>query len=153
VEGEPGVEGGELRGRAVGGAGVEGEPGVEGGELRAGGAVWDTSAPVPEPPRFEAPGAAGAHANPVVDRAAGASAGRGEAPSGGTHEGEPAQRATGEPALNPGVGMSPTGAAVGLHPPAPPYEGPERRLAQADWDRWRAEERRRAPHTYPEWRS
>lgn len=53
----------------------------------------------------------------------------------------------------PAPNVTPTGAVDGPHPPAPPYEHGERRLAQQDWERWRAEDRRRVPYGYPAWRT
>ncbi|MFN7145020.1 MAG: hypothetical protein ACK4YP_14685 [Myxococcota bacterium] len=52
----------------------------------------------------------------------------------------------------PAPDMTATGAAQGKNP-EPPFAGGERRVAQLDWDRWRAKDRRRAPFQYPEWRS
>jgi hypothetical protein len=49
--------------------------------------------------------------------------------------------------------MPATGAGRGPHPPAPPYEGAERRVAQEDWERWRGADRRRVPYAYPDWRT
>lgn len=53
----------------------------------------------------------------------------------------------------PAPGMPATGAERGPHPPAPPYGRSDRRLAQEDWERWRAENRRRAAFLYPDWRT
>ncbi len=129
------------------------------------------------------PGAFGEHANPIAGEAApsvGGPAAAAALPSGSRATTRPSASddatcgaggsrvpaSDGElpcavQVLGPGEVLSPraaadmtaTGAAAGPHPPAPPYETGERRLAQSDWDRWRAEERRRAPFTYPEWRT
>ncbi len=51
----------------------------------------------------------------------------------------------------PAPDMTATGAADGPHPPAP--GSGERRVAQQDWERWRAEDRRKVPFEYPYWRT
>ncbi|MDP2309131.1 MAG: hypothetical protein Q8P18_24120 [Pseudomonadota bacterium] len=69
------------------------------------------------------PGATGPHANPV---------GPGTEPP-------------------PRPEMPATGAPRGPHGPGP--DAPERRVAQHDWSRWRAADRRTAPFEYPSWKS
>jgi hypothetical protein len=39
------------------------------------------------------------------------------------------------------------------HPPGPPYEETDRRVAQRDWEHWRAADRRKVPFSYPDWRT
>jgi hypothetical protein len=77
-----------------------------------------------ELPAQTPPGALGPHANPT---------------------------APGTPPPAPPGDVPATGAAVGPHPPEP--GSPERRLVQAEWEHWRAQDRRRAPFHHPDWRT
>lgn len=127
------------------------------------GAVSEHANPVAGEPTPSVGGHAAASALPSGSRATTRPSASDDAASGigGTRgSGSYGERPAGKVVLQPGEALPPrpapdmtaTGAAQGKNPD-PPHAGGERRVAQHDWERWRAQDRRRTPFQYPEWRS